>query len=511
MQVIIRYQDGTERAFPVKMGHNYLAGSFGVHIFDNGDSTMTAEFGNGYVGKEPANGLAYARVILRLPNTMRVSAAPRIGQYVGNPAPGTTGQVEIGFGSGFMQPGAVKILRFTTDGSSWAKGYQRKPKVRKHPLLALPQSLAGQKAAYDALAAKMFSALQTGVPNAGVKLHRLLGDTMPYGDFDAGSPGGDGIDLYPGWQGSSAYALLVHDLTMERHAVQYRDAYTGLPLRAAAQPVYRATGGRNAWTVHTEYVNADFTPKGSTTNPVYDRIDDQHLVRVIAPAKVAAILYGDKQAARSLEMVAADAWMGLDKTPVRAAAQGSGYGRGFAWTLDALVAAQATGADYTEQIGFMVRASNHVQMTNGLWYRAESKDESALGFAPSPWKDLGMPVQFGACQIMEAAFLACALHNAGAVQGAVKAYLNLIEAPQPLKKWVAVSTNGVPASKLGLSYGVVESFWLWPLAGIVGTATDMEKLVPPGAGAVAGANVRASLLDAGNFNASAKALERLEQ
>jgi len=28
---------------------------------------------------------------------------------------------------------------------------------------------------------------------------------------------------------------------------------------------------------------------------------------------------------------------------------------------------------------------------------------------------------------------------------------------------------------------------------------------------VAGANVRASLLDAGNYNASAKALERLEQ
>jgi hypothetical protein len=78
-------------------------------------------------------------------------------------------------------------------------------------------------------------------------------------------------------------------------------------------------------------------------------------------------------------MVAADAWAGLDKTPIRVAAQGSGYGRGFAWTLDALVAAQATGADYTEQIGFMVRASNHVQMTNGLWYRAESKDESALG------------------------------------------------------------------------------------------------------------------------------------
>jgi hypothetical protein len=203
-------------------------------------------------------------------------------------------------------------------------------------------------------------------------------------------------------------------------------------------------------------------------------------------------------------MIAADAWMGLDKTPVPAAASGSGYGRGFAWTLDALVSAQAAGADYTEQIGFMIRAANRVQMPNGLWYRAESKDEGSLGFSPSPWRDLAMPREFGACQVMEACFLIGALKNAGEHRGSMRGYLGLLEAQQPIKKWVGVSTLGVPNPKLGLSYGVVESFWLWPIAQ---TPTDMEKLVPPGAGAVAGSNVKAALLAAGNYNASAKALE----
>jgi len=503
MIVIIRYQDGTERTFPVQMGYTYLTGSFGLNLIDNGDAHWTAEFGNGYVGREPAAPFNYARVILRLDNDKRVDMMPRILHYKGNPEPGTTGQVEVGFGPGTFDPGEVHILRFTVDGGSWARSYVRKQLVRKHPLLALPNALSAQKTAYDGIANKMFTALHTGAPNAAVGLAELVGVRMPFGDKQAGAAGGDGIDPFPGYQGSPQYALLVHDLTMERHAVQYRDATTGKALLVANQPVYRATGGRNDWTVHAEYKNGAV--------PIYDRIDDQHLVRSIWPAKMAAIMFGDKQAARSLEMIAADAWMGLDKTPFKASGKGSNYGRGYAWTLDALVAAKATGTDYTEQIGFMVRAANHVQMPNGLWFRAESKDEGAWSFSPSPWTTYGMPREFGACQVMEACYLAGAMFNAGETRGAVRAYVGLMEAMQPLKKWVAVSTLGVPGKHLGLSYGVVESFWLWPIAGLMGTALDMEKLVPPGAGAVAGPNVKASLMAAGNFNASAKALERLEQ
>jgi hypothetical protein len=52
-----------------------------------------------------------------------------------------------------------------------------------------------------------------------------------------------------------------------------------------------------------------------------------------------------------------------------------------------------------------------------------------------------------------------------------------MEAMQPLKKWVAVSTLGVPGKHLGLSYGVVESFWLWPIAGHAHNNTEFNSRV----------------------------------
>lgn len=543
MIVIIRYQDGTERAFPAHIGHNHHTGSFGCEIIDNGDGTWTWIPGNGYIApNERAGGFFYSRIILRLDNDRRVDMLPRVAHYHANPSPGTTGQVEVGFGTGasYFPPGACKVLRFTVDGSSWARCYSRPRKVRKHPLLALPAALAFQATIYDAKAQRLLGALKTGKPSDDLKV--LLGDWMPYGDPQSGAAGGDDINPYPGWEGSSAYAMLAMDLTTERNAIQYRDAVTGKPIRQANQETYRATGAWGKWTSHAEYVDVnpvlggDYrVPHNLNTGtcpyvgalvgenrrnergewywaPGYIRIDDQHADRYTNDAKVCALLYGDKAAAWLLDMHAADLFMGLDRTLVKEQGKGSGYGRGYAWTLSALNAANATGSDYVFERGVMVRAANRVQMANKLWYRAESQYEDQLGFAPSPWRDLGMPREYGVCQVMEACFLALAMFDAGETRGAVAAYLSLIEANShaPLRKWIAVSRNGTPLAKLGESHRDTESFWLWPIAGLMGTAVDMEKLVPPGAGAVAGANVRASLLDAGNFNASAKALERLE-
>lgn len=541
MQIIIRYQDNTERAFPAQLGHNHHTNSFGSEIIDNGDGTWTWIPGNGYVHPtDRAGGFFYSRIILRLDNDKRVDMAPRIAHYKANPAPGTQGQVEIGFGTGasYFPPGRCKVLRFTVDGSSWARCYTKRPRLRRHALLALPSALASQAQVYDAKAQRLLGALKTGTPSDD--LHVLLGEWMPYGDPQAGASGGDDINPYPGWEGSSAYALLAMDLTTERHDIQYRDAMTGEPIRQANQETYRATGAWGKWTSHAEYVDVnpvlggDFrVPHNLNTGtcpyipqlvgenrvdgngkpywaPGYIRIDDQHADRYTNDAKVCALLYGDRTAAWLLDMHAADLWMGLDRTPVKESGRGSGYGRGFAWTLSAINAANAVGHDYIFERGTMVRMANRVQMPNKLWYRAESQYEDQLGFAPSPWRDLGMPREYGVSQVMEACFLALAMHDAGEVRGSTAAYLSILEANShaPLRKWIAVSLNGQPLAKLGESHRDTESFWIWPIAQ---THADMEKLVPPGAGAVAGPNVRAALMAAGNFNASAKALERLEQ
>lgn len=544
MQVIVRYQNGTESVFPAKFGHNYFTGSFGSEIIDNGDDTVTWIPGNGYISaNERAGGFFYSKIILRLENDKRVDMIPRIAHYKGNQDPGTQGQVEVGFGTGasYFPPGKCKILRFTTDGSSWARCYNRRPRIRKHHLLATPSSLSAQSLLYNAKAQRLMGALKTGTPSDD--LHALLGEWMPYGGPQAGAAGGDDINPYPGWEGSSAYALLAMDLTTERHDIQYRDAVTGEPIRQANQETYRATGAWGKWTSHAEFVDVnpvlggDFrVPHNLNTGtcpyipqlvgenridgngkpywaPGYIRIDDQHADRYTNDAKVCALLYGDKAAAWLLDMHAADLWMGLDRTPVKFPAMGSGYGRGYAWTLSAINAAMAVGHDYAFERGFMVRAANRVQMPNGLWYRAESEFEDQLGFAPSPWRDLGMPREFGVSQVMEACFLAIALFDAGEYRGPMSAYRSLIEANQhyPIRKWVAVSKSAIPLTRLGESHRDTESFWLWPLAGILGTPFEMEKLVPPGAASVAGPNVTNSLMIHGNYNADAKALERLEQ
>jgi len=76
---------------------------------------------------------------------------------------------------------------------------------------------------------------------------------------------------------------------------------------------------------------------------------------------------------------------------------------------------------------------------------------------------------------------------------------------------MGVGIEGVPTTAYENPVGVDENFWTWPLVGVLRNTFDMPRLVPPGGNGVpAGNNVRKALLAAGNFQATAKALEALE-
>lgn len=523
MKLIIRYQDNTERAFPISIGYTYLTGSFGVHVFNNGDGSFTARFGNGFVGREACGGFFYSRIIIELDGTTQPHILPRIAHY----AEWGDGPERIGFGTGasYFPPNAVKILRWT-QGNNTAVLYSKRQKLRRHPLLALPVSLVDQKPIYEQRAHGMMTCLYTGNINTPLGLTKQLGDWMPLGDAVPNAQGGDGINPYPGWEGSSAYHLLSHDLCMERMPIDYRDAFTGEPKRVANQAVYRATRGWGAWTTHDEFVQRDPNnpnpdariPRDVNSGGSWYREtllqffahDDQHAVRATQYAKAAAFLWGDYCAIEDLKMIAMDPWMGLPKEQPAREHYGSGYGRGFAWTMDSLIAAEQALYGCDSEINAMTRMANRVQMPNGAWYRAESKDEGQLGFSPSPWRDLGMDRKYDAAQTMETCFLACAMANAINTGAANFAWTHIAGAKPRIGKWMAVGENGTPTTTYLSPVGVDENFWTWPIAGVLKDTAEMHSMVPPGGHAVAGADVKGSLLAAGNFQASAKALEALE-
>lgn len=526
MRCIIRYQDGTERSFPVSVGYNFLTGSFGVHIFDNHDGSFTARFGNGYVGRGNVGGFYYNRIMLELDADTRPHILTRIGHY----AEWGDGPERVGFGTGssYFPPNAIKPLRWTQGGNKGVL-YGKRQKVRRHPLLAMPQALIDNntKAVYVAKANAMMLALQTGTTNANVGLLSLCGEWMPLGEPIPNAQGGEGINPYPGWEQSSEYHLLCHDLNMERMPIDYRDANTGNPLRKANQPTYRATRGWGAWTTHDEFVQRDPT----STNPdariprdvntggcsyrnrllSYLAHDDQHLVRATQYAKAAAFLWGDACAHDDLDMIAADGYMGLNQGDrVVMDHMGSGFGRGAAWTFDAMVAANFNTGDWEREVVHLTTLFRQVQMMNGAWYRAESKYEDQLGFSPSPWRDLGMPRQYDVAQTMETCFMGCAMANAMAIEDARRAWDEIKVAEPRIGKWMAVGINGMPTEHYGSPVGVTENFWTWPLAGVLKDTDAMQHMIVPGGSElIPSDNIKRDLLAAGNFQATAKALEAL--
>jgi hypothetical protein len=111
---------------------------------------------------------------------------------------------------------------------------------------------------------------------------------------------------------------------------------------------------------------------------------------------------------------------------------------------------------------------------------------------------------------METCFLGCAMQNAGVSIAAVAAWQKIRSATPRIGKWMGVGESGTPTIAYKNPVGVDENFWTWPLAGAVHDTREMSSMVPPGGHALAGRDVKTALLAAGNFQASAKALEALE-
>lgn len=533
MKIGIRYQDGITRTFDVREGYNYLTGSLGVVIYDNQDDTYTARFGNGYVGREDAGGLFFARIWVE-PGFEHPEIYPRIGHY----SESGDGPERIGFGTetDYFLPGGVKILRYSKKGAlSNIYNKRLNGSDTYKNCLARPRALYNQESVrHNAMASAMRSALQTGIPNESLRLLSLCGPWMPMGYPVPNAAGGEGINPFPGWEFSSSYHLLAHDLTMERMPIDYRDAFTGEPKTRANQPVYRSTRGWGAWTQHAEFVKRDENDPNPDARiprdvnegacPYRNRLlsylahDDQHLVRATANAKASAMMWRDQCAADDLAMIAADAYMGLPPYTLfdNRENNGSGVaGRGLAWTLDALNAAQVVQGFESREwhtliaeiASFCVRA----QMQNGAFYRATAKDENTLGFSPSPWSGLGMPMALDVAQTMETCYLAGALAQDYAYKNdAHEAFNGMILSP--MLKWMSVGVMGQDASAMyEEGVGVNETYWLWPLAGILGRTREMPYMILPGGKVRAGPYVARALMGAGNYNASAKALEALEK
>lgn len=513
-------------------GWTYIADSLGCFLFNEGHGVYTLYLSNGAVGRDSTVGAFYFDCItLNCPSS--VSMALRIGHGFG-----TDGRLQIGTPNGIAQhyfpAGGAKIVRFALaqggDQEAVIKAiYDRPIYSRTNPFLCAPSALAGQQAIYDDKANRMFAALRTGAADSSVEMRSVLGVWHPVGDTEPGVQGGGGIDPIPGWDRSARYRILHMDLTAERMPVEYRNANTGAPLLGANQPKYRASRGWGKETTHAEFVKQDpaspnpdaRVPVAYTTGPcpyvaalnAYMAIDAQHLIRATCDAAVAWFRHRDRAAFELLRMWAADAWMGLASPIAHAAsAAGGDYGRAYAWTHLALLY-----AGYEDKAALLSRVARRVQMPNKAWYRAESRDEENLGFSPKWWSGLKVPLNVGAYQTMEGCFVALALALDGDVASADQFFDALLAArPEriPLKV-TGVSEDGVPTPTQFGGWGVVESYWLWPLAGVLARTYPskytaiMQKMVPPGAGAVAGPNVRAALIAAGNPNASAAALEVL--
>lgn len=481
-------------ALPTDGSWTYVAGSFGARLWDNGDGTYTLRLSNGAIGRGAPGGFFF--------DTMSIDH------------PG--GTITIGNGGEYFPPRAIKIVRFGSNS------LERTPLVTRHAHLALPASLAAQKPAYDALGARMAFARTTGVADPGIGLYASCGMWMPLGETQGGAPGGTGIDPYPGWDRSSAYHLLAHDLTMERHAVEYVDADTGEPINLTMRD-YRLSRGWSKVTQLQEFVipyslqpwDDRRLPKDNGNGPcayrdallAYMPHDGQHLVRATKHAKVAAFLFGDLCAQFDLYMIAVDGFNGTRSELPLDAGKGADMGRSYAWVMDALLA-----SGLRRHAEKLVRASNRAQTPSGAWWYAASANEQWSGFNPSPWRDLGLNQNQFATHTMETAYLASSMSLAGQQLGAEAAMLPLLRLGVTPRQWIGLHDD---FRTYGDGVGSIESFQMWPAIGRIATVNpawrrEMVNLVPPGAGAVCGPNVKAALLAAGFYEATAKALESLE-
>lgn len=527
------------------MGWNFIGGSFGVHLLDIGGGKYALRMNNGAVGRGQPGAFYFDKIILTVPDWVEI--APRVCHAVSNST--TPHSIIIGNGGEYFPTQAIKTVRFCMPGfrrwaydvslgwagvtSAWHEMYTVRPVVTSHPMLALPKDLSTLKGTYDAIGERILKSLRTGIPDSGAQMYEPpMGMWNPIDLRDKGYVGGNGIEAFPGFELSSIYRLLSHDLTMERHAVACVDATTGEPLHEP-RAGYRATRGWDVTTKLREFVepltghpnepqrrpidlNAGFcsyrdalAPRddlGSFYTWRWQPIDDEHLVRATRHAKCAAFLYNDPVAKYDLEQIAADAHMGVALNPFSPDHEGSdAYGRGLAWSLNAIECAALTRTWAFLAAARIVSELVRVQRPDGAIQRFLAGRQYS-GWAPDPrtypdynGEDLN--------HTLEENYLALGLALAGHDLEANNSALFSTVTGQP-RQWITMPSR--------VQLGEVESFSLWAVLGVLATGDHagywrerMKALSVPGGGP-AGENVYASLLACGKPEACAKAIEALQ-
>lgn len=523
-----------ERVLPSDGTPLWVGGSFAARLLDEGACGMTVYMENGMDGFPIGDlgGFDFQKIIIRGPQFM--SIIPRINHAISYGDAGYA--IYIGSGAETFLPRANKIVRFVTvpwwkrvaswfGYEPWRAIFKRTEITTQHPHLALPKALNTPqvKAKYDAIGERILTALRTGVADPGVGLHTgALGCWMPMGYRDKGEVGGGGIEPYPGFDHSPLYRILSHDLTMEREAVS-NCLLDGNP-KVTPRDGYNSTSGPTIYTTLPEYSVTQ--PDGYYTRPrmlntaacsyreellAYQKRDDEHAVRTTAHSKVCALLYGDKAARITLEAKAADLWIGTHIVPTLATNDGSDHvGRGLAWTLNAM---QACGAPWTVEPRRQITAELlRVQDTETGSYQAFDPHTDYY-HTPSPYDMSGLGLEsmsreYRAAHTLEDAYLGMGMAHEGYAYSAdrVAKFLSYV---QP-RQWIAVTWPP------DIQVGNVESFSCWGLWGVLGQRDAgwrrwMQYAVPPGAGQPCGPNVVQALVAAGNYEASAKAIEAAER
>ncbi len=398
-------------------GYNPKLGSVGIY---------SRRFGmivhNGVVNGNGAGTLHFERIEIDL----------SAGDYDPTIVPRKCWRVEgktiiVGDGGECIPPRASFRVRWAPNGD-WSRVFPESTQRSSHFVLGpvvipLPRGLVGRE---SWRATALEQALQTGAANAWTAgLHTTnLGLWHPFGEVYCAAGGAKDIEPVSGWNQDSRFALLTHDLMMERSAIYCVDV-RGVP-SIPEQPVYTLDRG---WSKTTQ-LEAFCIPYDST-NPYDDRRqpktynsgscvyadmligrdrytqylapDWQHLRRLKHRVEVAAEHWNDEIAKIDAEMLAADCEASIRKLGA-SMNDGSGYygRRGWAWTLDACNTRRIRPRNSVQMAGV-------AQMPNGQLMRVQSDSgESAI---PSPYTvssavptPLSWDVDY--CQVMESVFTA---------------------------------------------------------------------------------------------------------
>lgn len=449
----------------------HLYASFGVHCFEQ-EQGWIFYFTNGWIGVDPTVQLGGVT-----PTSIEVTIAGR-----------TTTLLE----RESFAPQQGRVFRVPKPGYTLESMIEHTP-LRDEVVPFLPKFRRAWKTKYDDKASRMRIHIANKTPNVDLGLLGHYGSWSPYGEKIGYAHGGNDLDFYPGWHRSPQYAILKHDLSIQRHRKFLIDATTGEPptYERAVQlgcfeSYYSLVCGPGKTTVvklfyeQIQQYNDLRVPRwvepklpwiddligGAYSAPGtdwkswaggYDWIDLQHYIRICSDA-----MAWDDPACRFTEkMLRAEVSYDLNRqkiTLIEAAPDRTGslsLGRAVGWSLTCRPSRE------------LWATCVHQQMPNGAWHRLPFTLRSGLGLAPDPWIDCGMPSSLDVTPMREHAIMIRGMFSDRTVsqRSALKGcdlYLGREYVPVYLG---TASLNGAPISKPTVGVGGSDTFNVWSALG----------------------------------------------